>query len=143
MPKQFYGRLCRLIAILIVVGFSVPTQLRAQAGSCLAAHPYISNFKKNIVSAVTATDSSVRTAFKLPAATASAVSLVTTDSICALAAQAFHAAIGVTGEAVGPVWVFQVGPTRYVVFDDRHAIDSRQQQVVFDANFQYLVAIWG
>jgi len=143
MSNRFSIRLCRLITISIIVGCAWPTQLRAQGGSCLGSDPFVSNFKKNIVSAVTAADSATRNAFKLPAVSASSVSLVTTDSICALAALAFHAAIGIAGEPVGPVWVLQVGPTRYVVFDGKHEIAGREHQVVLDANFQYLVTIWG
>lgn len=44
---------------------------------------------------------------------------------------------------VRPVWVLRVGATRYIVFDGNHQIGSRDVQVVFDEDFNYLAAILG
>lgn len=117
--------------------------LRAQTIPCRAADDLSSHIRQNIVRAVTGSDSTARTAFKLPSVSPADVTFMTSDSLCTAAAQALFAAIGATGEAAVPVWLLQVGTNRYVVFDGIHAVDGREEQVVFDGNFTYLVTISG
>jgi hypothetical protein len=78
-----------------------------------------------------------RGAAKLPLTDSSAVTLVVSDSICTVAANAVAHFSGTSG-TVYPVWVIAVGPTRYIVFNLERTSAGRRLAAVFDTNFTWL-----
>jgi hypothetical protein len=118
----------------------------AQTNACLSATPYTVHITAYLAQLMTRTDSigsRARTGFNLPLVSPSAITFVVSDSICTAAANALVDAAGEPNEVPGPVWVLKVGTTRYIVFDGKHLVGDRDQQVVLDENLNFLVTISG
>jgi hypothetical protein len=82
-----------------------------------------------------------RTNARLPSTPASAVTFVTSDSLCTVAANltaAMEPSI-----PVHPVWVMAIGPTRYVVFDKERTSAGRLLVAIYDAAFNWLADMIG
>lgn len=75
----------------------------------------------------------------------SAVAIVTSDSVCALAVSAFNAARPTAAPGVGPtaVFVVQAGAQRYVVFEPTYKSGEFIDLLVFSSDFTLLGWILG
>jgi hypothetical protein len=123
-----------LVAAFVDVG-----RLGAQSPSnCLGEHSYIADQRTELTRVVTGTDTTsvrIRNAFGLIPASASDVSLITDETVCTQAAQAFVSSIGSPGDPVRPVWVLKLGPDRYFVADGFRKSSGRFVAVIFDGSF--------
>jgi hypothetical protein len=77
---------------------------------------------------------------KVPQTTAPSITLVTSDSICAVAAAAFATLSG-PDTPVASVWVIAVGPTRYLVFDQRRRSAGKRIGAIFDQGMNWLADV--
>ncbi len=140
--------MAKFLSLILGVGIEIIVALPAagQGATCLAANAYSDHVMQNAASVASGADSvsaRLRTAFHLPAVGTDQVTLVATDSICALAAAAFFGSFSSDNGTARPVWVLKVGTSRYIVFDGQHQVGGRDIQVVLDEDFNYLAAILG
>jgi hypothetical protein len=108
------------------------------SGSCLGENSYIKAQRTEVTGIVAGSDTTsvrLRAAYDLPAASATEVSLIGDEAVCAQAAQALRSSIGLQGDPVRPVWVLKLGPQRYFVADGVYSSSGRYVAVLFDANF--------
>lgn len=82
-----------------------------------------------------------RAAAHLPLTPASAVTFVTSDSICTVAANL--TAQMEPNVPVHAVWVLAIGPTRYMVFDKERRSVGRRLVAIYDAAFNWLADMIG
>jgi hypothetical protein len=127
------------VAILLgLVGIAGP--LAAQTYTCQPATGSHALALKDYVVRLTGGDPSLadtRDSYKLPATSASKVTVITTKSTCQAAAQAYHRATrGTTAPAISrSVVVVKVGTTRYVVYDPQERHGEYAITFVFDMSW--------
>lgn len=97
---------------------------------------------RRTLSSASADDSALRALSRLPLTSASEVTLQTSEEICRKAATAWWARADTTREYRNPVWVFQVGDDRYIVFDGGRNRRHRAIMSVFDRNFCWLADLF-
>ena len=93
---------------------------------------------KDVSSSLSPDDSTWRANAQVPLTSdVSNITLVASDSICTVAANAFAQ---LSGSYTTPhaVWVIAVGPTRYIVFDKARTSARRLLGAVFDTTFAWL-----
>ena len=88
----------------------------------------------------TETDSIFRDFGNLPQLADTAVQLVYTDSLCALAAETMYDSSGV-GSATDSTWLIRVGSIRYVAFNKKHYTAGRAYGFVLDSSFNYVASL--
>ncbi len=93
------------------------------------------------VSDTSASSAGWRVDAHLPLTPASAVTFVTSDSICSVAANL--TAQMEPNVPVHAVWVVAVGPSRYLVFDKARMSAGRLLVAVYDAVFTWLADMVG
>jgi hypothetical protein len=83
-------------------------------------------------------DSAFLRAVHLPYVASNAIQLVTTDSVCSLAVQAWTAADTLTSPPITSLYVIQVG-SMYDVIDAQHSGGEYSQHLVLDSMFHFQV----
>lgn len=107
-------------------------------GNCRASNDWSTNELAYLQKIVTGTDlgnTKLRAAFKLPYITTTpAVTLVSDDAVCGAAATALESFLA-DSLSHRPVFVFQVGSTRFAI------ADGSLEPHIFDNNFNYLLTL--
>lgn len=107
-------------------------------GNCKASSDWSANelaYLQRIVTGTDAGNAKLRAAFKLPYITTTpAVTLVADDTVCGAAATALETFLA-DSLSHRPVWVFQIGSTRFAI------ADGSLVPHIFDNNFNYLVSL--
>jgi hypothetical protein len=141
MPVLFGNRV--VAAAILALGLSVPTSRGVAQSACRAADARSADLIEQITTYVTANggdDAVSRDSLHLPTGVAADVQLVTSDSVCALAAAAYNLDRQGSGTGLsGRVYVIKIQST-YVVHDPDYVYDPAHPgglvMIVFDANWQ-------
>jgi hypothetical protein len=138
--NDYVERIMRALFTLTFVIGACALPVHAQSSMCLAPNAITADEVRRIGNWTTATDSigiKAREAASLPAVARTDIVEITSDSLCALAANRFHQE---HTEQLGPnplpVYVIRVGSTRFVVFRHGVRIGEWRPYSVFDANWQ-------
>jgi hypothetical protein len=139
MPSFVGSRV--VAATIVALGVSVPTSRGVAQSACRAADTRSADLIEQITAYVTATsgdDAVSRDSLHLPTAAATDVQLVTSDSVCALAAAAYNVDRQGSGTGLsGRVYVIKIQST-CVVHDPEYVYDPAHPgglvMIVFDAS---------
>lgn len=124
-----------------------PGRLDAQGTSCITTGASVESaqaYMQRLVTATSATDAhldSVRTLYQLPQADSASVTVVTSDSLCQIAAAKYVQAFDST-RATAPVTVIKIGSTRYLIAGDILA-GEYTMYLITDEDFNGLEAFGG
>lgn len=136
-------RLLRMGAFVTFVGVVDASPAAAQTGTCRTADSTSVLLKETLEFLVTGTDSTVsesRASLGLPAAAATAVTMVTGGTACRKASDAYRANINEQASRLsGAVYLFQIGTT-YAVVDPTYYLMSPRELLfmVFDSRWRLL-----
>ena len=128
-------RVSCFLAILLSVGAASPSRVAAQSSACLGPSAAADSYKAAIVAKVTDTGAVAaadRQWLTLPLVSASDVQLESDSAKCAQALAARQAS---NPSASGPVFLFRVGTTRYVLFAREEDVGEWRPVIVYDTTF--------
>ena len=130
-------RLTFLLRAICVIATGPPAMLTAQSSACRGPNAISNNHKTVIVRIVTDTGpkaAAVRTVRDVPQVSSTDVELVTDSATCAAALAAHQTR---NPAASGPVYLFRIGTTRYVLYAQEALVGEWRPVHVYDAAFNY------